>query len=148
LCDLLKHELSKGTRIIDENEHFVSFVPFFARFAYETFVVPRRQVPAITDLSKDEMAALASMLKNILVKFDNLYGMNFPNNTILLNAPTDGAPENSLFHFHIEFYPPLRSGDKQKFLAGFDLGGGNIINSVEPEMAAWQMRNASSVKSS
>jgi len=59
--------------------------------------------------------------------------MSFPNITMLQNAPCDDSPENALFHFHIEFYPPLRDPDKMKYLAGFESGGGNIINPVMPD---------------
>jgi UDPglucose--hexose-1-phosphate uridylyltransferase len=143
LCDLLQHELSVYKRIVYENEYFVAFIPFFARFVYETYIVPRRQVANIGRLSDDEMKALAEILKVLTVKFDNLYEMDFPNNTILFNAPTDGKPENELYHFHLEFYPPLRSRDKLKHVAGFDLGGGNIINAVMPEEAAQNLHDMS-----
>jgi UDPglucose--hexose-1-phosphate uridylyltransferase len=71
--------------------------------------------------------------------------MSFPNITMLQNAPTQGKPENDLFHFHVEFYPPLRSPDKMKYLAGFESGGGNIINPVLPDEAAGRMREAAMV---
>jgi UDPglucose--hexose-1-phosphate uridylyltransferase len=67
--------------------------------------------------------------------------MSFPNITMLQNAPCDGNPDSDLFHFHIEFYPPLRSPDKLKYLAGFESGGGNIINPVMPDEAAQKMRD-------
>jgi UDPglucose--hexose-1-phosphate uridylyltransferase len=71
--------------------------------------------------------------------------MSFPNITMLHNAPTQNIKENNDFHFHIEFYPPLRSPDKLKYLAGFESGGGNIINPIMPEEAAAQLRNISTV---
>lgn len=61
---------------------------------------------------------------------------------MLQNAPTEINPGNNLFHFHVEFYPPMRAPDKLKYLAGFESGGGNIINPVMPEEAARMMREA------
>ncbi|HOT14278.1 MAG TPA: galactose-1-phosphate uridylyltransferase [Bacteroidales bacterium] len=142
LVDLLADELSHKKRVVYENDHFVAFIPFFARFVYETYVVPRRQVARITDLNEAESKSLANMHKVMLSKFDNLYNMSFPNITMLQNAPCNGHPDNELFHFHIEFYPPLRSPDKLKYLAGFESGGGNIINPVLPDEAALALRNA------
>jgi len=52
LEDLLQEELQYGKRIVYENDHFVAFVPFFARFVYETYIVPRKQVPSIAALSE------------------------------------------------------------------------------------------------
>jgi UDPglucose--hexose-1-phosphate uridylyltransferase len=145
LEDLVSQELGKGSRIVCKNEYFVAFVPFFARFVYETYIVPRRHVARITDLTEEETLAYAEIHHQLIVKFDNLYQMSFPNITMLHNAPTDGSPESEHFHFHTEFYPPMRSPDKLKYLAGFESGGGNIINPVKPDEAADRLRQASVV---
>jgi UDPglucose--hexose-1-phosphate uridylyltransferase len=142
LIDLIKHELDYGKRIICENKHFVAFIPFFARFVYEVYLVPKRHVSSINDLNEEETKAYAEIHHTLIVKFDNLYDISFPNITMLQNAPTDGKPESAAFHFHTEFYPPMRSPDKLKYLAGFESGGGNIINPVKPEEAAERMRKA------
>lgn len=142
-CDLVSHETQKKSQIVLENEHFIAFIPSFARFVYETYIMPRRHVARITELTADELKALASIHKNLIVKFDNLFEMSFPNITMLHNAPTGNTQENNDFHFHIEFYPPLRSPDKLKYLAGFESGGGNIINPIMPEEAAAQLRDIS-----
>ena len=34
------------------------------------------------------------------------------------------------FHFHVEFYPPLRSGDKPKILAGTESMAGVFVMDV------------------
>jgi UDPglucose--hexose-1-phosphate uridylyltransferase len=145
LFDLVDHEVRKKSRIVLENEYFVAFVPFFARFVFETYIVPLRHVNNIAELTDEETQALAWIHKDLIVKFDNLYNISFPNITMLQNSPTDGKPENDLFQFHIEFYPPMRAPDKLKYLAGFESGGGNIINPVKPEVAAGKLREASTV---
>ena len=116
-----------------------------ARFVYETYIVPKRQVASISELNEEETKSYAEIHHQVIVKFDNLYSMSFPNITMLQNAPTDGSIESKQFHFHTEFYPPMRSPDKLKYLAGFESGGGNIVNPVLPEEAAERMRNAPSV---
>jgi len=145
LTDIVKYELEKQKRIICENKHFVAFIPFFARFVYETYIVPKRHIASISEMTEEETLSYAEIHHRIIVKFDNLYGMSFPNITMLQNAPTDGSSESKFFHFHTEFYPPMRAPDKLKYLAGFESGGGNIINPVCPEEAAEMMRNASEV---
>lgn len=142
-CDLVEYEQNKKIRIVANNDHFVAFIPFFARYVYETYIVPKRHVARITELTNDEVKALASIHKDLIVKFDNLFQMSFPNITMLHNAPTENKQEYNDFHFHIEFYPPLRSPDKLKYLAGFESGGGNIINPIMPEDAAPQLRSIS-----
>ena len=44
------------------------------------------------------------------------------------------------FHFHVEFYPPLRSGDKPKILAGSESMAGVFIMDVLPEKSAAILR--------
>lgn len=144
-CDMLKYEKERNVRIVHENDHFIAFIPFFARFVYETYIVPKHHVARIDELTDEELKSLAQIHKDIIVKFDNLFEMSFPNITMMHNAPTEHTPENDDFHFHIEFYPPLRSPDKLKYLAGFESGGGNIINPVMPEEAAERLKDASTI---
>ena len=48
--------------------------------------------------------------------------------------------EDNNFHFHIEFYPPLRHGDKPKVLAGSESMAGVFIMDVFPEETAIELR--------
>ncbi|MBP7496169.1 MAG: galactose-1-phosphate uridylyltransferase [Bacteroidales bacterium] len=145
LSDLLENELRLNERIVCYNNHFVAFVPYFARFAFESWIVPRRNVARITDLTKEEILALADIYQRMLVRYDNLFNMSFPNITILYNAPVYKSIKDGDFVFHIEFYPPLRSPDTLKYLAGFETGGGNIINPVMPEDAAARLKAANEI---
>jgi UDPglucose--hexose-1-phosphate uridylyltransferase len=144
-CEILKIEKQKGTRIIIENESFTAFVPYFARYSYEVNIFSKRHFPKIDEMNEKEIIDLADILKKLLCKYDNLYKMNFPNMLMMHNAPVNGEDHNDHYHFHIEFYPPLRAPDKLKYLAGFESGGGNIINPTDPDFAAEQLRNASHI---
>ena len=53
--------------------------------------------------------------------------------------PTDGAP-HPYWQFHIEFYPPYRTRDKLKYLAGSESGAGVFINDTLPEETAQALR--------
>ena len=41
--------------------------------------------------------------------------------------------QNKFFHFHVEFYPPLRSPDESKILAGSESMAGVFVMDVLPE---------------
>ena len=45
--DVIRAE-QQGTaaRVLHEDEHVIAFVPYFARYAYEVYVVPKRRVAA------------------------------------------------------------------------------------------------------
>ena len=50
-------------------------------------------------------------------------------------------PITDSFDFHIEFYPPMRTATKLKFLAGSEAGAGMFINDTLPEEKAAELRN-------
>ena len=141
---IIAAEQEAGTRIIAENESAIAFVPYFARYAYEVFVAPKKTHPSLATLSASEMLDFASVLKDVLVRFDNLWQMPFPYVMPLHQAPTDGG-DHSGFHFHIEFHPPLRKPDLLKFLAGPEIGGGNFLSDTSPEEKAAELRAQSNV---
>jgi UDPglucose--hexose-1-phosphate uridylyltransferase len=144
-CDHLTEEKNKKVRIIAENQSFTAFVPYFARFSYEINIYSNRHFSKIDQMSEREIKDFANILKRVLCKYDNLFGMIMPNILMMHNAPVDNENYEPFYHFHIEFYPPLRSPDKLKYLAGFESGGGNIVNPTDPDLAAEQIRNASEV---
>ena len=42
-----------------EDEHVIAFVPYFARYAYEVYVAPKRRVAHVHDLTDAEVESLA-----------------------------------------------------------------------------------------
>lgn len=85
--------------------------------------------------------SLAEILKIVMNKYDNLWGISFPYMMVLHQAPVDG--ENyDYYHFHIEFYPPLRTKTKLKYLAGSESGAGVFINDTLAEEKAEELRNS------
>ena len=137
--DVIRAEKEDGRRIICENESAIAFIPYFARYAYEVFVAPKTTHASLATLSSDELRDFAALLKQVLVKFDNLWQMPFPYVMPLHQAPTDGGDYSS-FHFHIEFHPPLRRPNLLKYLAGPEIGGGNFLSDTAPEEKAAELR--------
>lgn len=142
--DIIKAEKQDGRRIIFENENAIAFVPYFARYAYEAYVAPKKSYASVADIPRDEIADFAEALKVMTVKYDNLWRLSFPYVMVLHQAPTDGSSHDG-FHFHIEFHPPLRKPDLLKYLAGPEIGGGNFLSDTSPEEKAAELRAASDV---
>ncbi|MBM3275787.1 MAG: galactose-1-phosphate uridylyltransferase, partial [Candidatus Sericytochromatia bacterium] len=94
---------------------------------------------SLVDLSPAEGLDLARILKTVLVKFDGLWGISFPYMMVMHQAPTDGVARPGT-HLHIEFYPPLRTQHKLKYLAGCESGAGTYINDTLPEEKAAELR--------
>jgi len=138
-CDVLSEELGDGRRIVAENAHFVAFVPFFAHYPYEVHIYARQHKASLTDLRYDEKLDLAKLLKTILTKYDRLWGFSLPYVMVMHQKPTDGKPYHG-YHFHIEFYPPNRTKEKLKYLAGTEVGAYTFVNDTLPEEKAAELR--------
>ena len=137
--EIIAAELADGRRILSQNDSAVAFIPYFARYAYETFVVPRQAHASLADLSPAELSDLAAVLQEVLIRFDNLWKMSFPYVMALHQAPTDGRRHEG-FHFHIEFHPPLRKPNLLKYLAGPEIGGGSFLSDTSPEEKAAELQ--------
>ena len=139
ICDIKSEEQADGRRIVAENNSFIALLPFFARWPYEIHIYSRRHFQALTDMSVTEQRDLAAMLKLILVAYNKLFAISFPYMMVMHQRPSDGGLYDA-YHFHIEFYPPLRAANRLKYLAGSETGAGMFINDTLPEEKARELR--------
>jgi UDPglucose--hexose-1-phosphate uridylyltransferase len=51
-----------------------------------------------------------------------------------------GTPGYEWNWFHVEFYPPYRTANKLKYLAGSEAGAGAFINDTLPEQTSQTLR--------
>ena len=137
--DIIAAEQKDQVRIIGENDSTIAFLPYFARYAYEVYVAPKQTHASLANLSDAEVQGFAAVLKETLVRLDNLWQMPFPYVMALHQAPTDGNGHRG-FHFHIEIHPPLRKPNLLKYLAGPEIGGGNFLSDTSPEQKAAELR--------
>ena len=140
---LLNDPHTQSHLVVERQQRFSVVVPFAARFAYETWIVPHRHVASVAELNENELNELAVLYQRQVRRYDVLFQRSAPNITLLHNAPCDTASQADNLHwcFHIAFQPPLRDPTKMKFLAGFESGASNIVNPVQPEKAAKQLRH-------
>jgi UDPglucose--hexose-1-phosphate uridylyltransferase len=130
-----------GPRGVAQNASFLACVPWFARYAYEVLVLPRRQAASLADLTADERADLGRMIREVATCYDNLWRQPMPYVLAVHQAPTDGGDYRA-FPFHLEFHPPLRTPDTLKYLAGPEVGGGSMTNESDPDEKAAELRAA------
>lgn len=143
LIDMLSHASVKDTLIVEQAKHWTVIVPFAARFAYETWIVPHSQAPDMSALSDAALKELGQVYQRQAQRYDALFERQSPNITHFHNAPCDSHPDNAHWCFHMAFQPPLREPDKLKYLGGFESAAGNITNPVQPEVAATRLRELS-----
>jgi len=127
-CDIVRQELSRGTRVVGQNEEMVAIEPFAARFPFETWIIPKRHMTHFDKANDRTYAGFASILKETLLKLK--VALNDPPfNFILHTGPLVEGHERE-FHWHVEIFPKLTK------VAGFEWGTGFYINPTPPEAAA------------
>ena len=141
ICDMMETEISEKKRIIFENEDFVVFIPFFSAYPYGLYIVSKAHKQYITEFTEREKDNLAEAIKNAAGTLDSLFDYTFPYMMCMHQAPVNSG-DVSDFHFHIEFYPPMRSRDKQKFNASSETGAWAHCNPTCPEEKAEELRAA------
>lgn len=144
LADYLKQELEAGERILEENEHFVALVPYWAVWPFEAMIIPKRHLQHIGQLNAAEEKSYAEILKKLCIKYDNLFETSFPYSSGIHQAPTD-EKEYPEWHFHMSFYPPLlRSATVKKFMVGYEMFAGPQRD-ITAEEAAKRLNEVSEV---
>ena len=140
--ELNQKALKQPQRLVCENDYFLVVVPYWATWPFETLVLPKPQkhCSSLLDFSDGQAQAFASILKNITVKYDNLFNTSFPYSAGIHQAPVDGGeyPECT---FHMHFYPPLlRSAQIKKFMVGYEMLA-ESQRDITPEKAAQILRD-------
>ncbi len=130
---------SDGPRVIARNAHFLACVPWFARYAYEVHILPLQPATSLADLDTQRQQALAEVLLEVVIRYDNLWQMPLPYVMAIHQAPTNGE-DHATYPFHLEFHPPLRKPDTLKYLAGPEVGGGSMTNENDPDVRAAELQ--------
>jgi len=142
ICDMNKNEIEFKQRIIFENDHFVVYLPFFTEYPYGVYIVAKNHKQDITQFEDEEKLALAEAIRNTVGMFDNLFDMPFPYMMCMHQSPVNYEDTSDYYHFHIEFFPPMRAGDKIKFNASSETGVWAHCNPTAPEEKAVELREA------
>lgn len=144
LADYLALELAKGERIVCENEHFAALVPFWAVWPFETMVISKRPIQTILDFTAVEKSALAAILQQLTIRYDNLFETSFPYSAGMHQAPVNDG-DHPEWHWHMHFYPPLlRNATIKKFMVGFEMLA-SAQRDITPEYAAEQLKNVGAI---
>lgn len=139
LLDMARDELADGRRVLYSGEHALAFVPPCARYPYEVWVMPSTPCASFAALDDAQRRDLARALKTVLLKYEGLWQRPFPYLMAWYQAPTDGQPHPET-QLHAQFYPPYRTRERLKYLAGTELGAGMFAMDVLPEEKAAELQ--------
>lgn len=127
ICDIIKQEQKVQKRIVFENEEFIVFVPFAARFGFEMFVVPKNHVSSFKELGDVQMSSLSEVLIELTGRVKRIRdGLGF--NLCFQDKPKDVL--HGKYHWYLRVLPRIGA------LAGFEYSTGSYINPILPEDSA------------
>lgn len=134
-CDIISQEISSGTRVITENDSFISFVPFASRYPFEVWILPKEHSSDFRTINdsrviKDFASISTSVFRRLYKVLDN------PAYNLFLHSLP--LKENFMqhYHWHVEIIPQIVK------TTGFELGTGLYVNPILPEESAKFLREA------
>lgn len=128
-CDIAQNELKSQRRLIYENDDFIVFTFFAARFPFEFWIMSKKHSSKFEEISAKSQDLLADALHKGLDKLNK--SLNFPPfNFWIHTLPHRMDDLKESYHWHLEVAPRV-----SKF-GGYELGSGVVIDVVSPEVAA------------
>lgn len=125
---------------VEETEFWVSIVPFWAAWPFETLVLPKFPVQRLDQLSPPQRRDLGDALRGLIGRYDALFGCPFPYSMGWHGAPST-QDDAAHWQLHAHFYPPLlRSATVRKFMVGYELLA-EPQRDLTPEQAADRLRS-------
>ncbi|MDD9858573.1 MAG: UDP-glucose--hexose-1-phosphate uridylyltransferase [Gammaproteobacteria bacterium] len=143
LDDYMAFEMRAGERVVAHNEHWAAVVPYWAVWPFETLLLPRRAVCDFDQVDDQLQAALAALLKNLLGRYDRLFGCPMPYCLGWHGAPGKAtAAARAAWRLHAHCYPPLlRGATVRKHMVGYEMLC-EPQRDLTPEDAAARLRDA------
>ncbi len=131
-CTMLTWDRREKTRIIFENKGFAAVCPFASRVAFEIRIYPIKHSAYFERIDDKQKNLFAEALQQTLKKLKK--ALKDPDyNYFVHTSPVDGKNHDH-YHWHLEILP------KTSTWAGFELGTGIEISTIEPEKAAAFLR--------
>ncbi len=127
-CDMLAQERHEKKFTVHEENGFLTLCPFASRFPFETWILPVYHEASFDAITDHNLAALAGVLKETLLKIKK--ALNDPSFNLMIHTIPIYGKEFESYHWHIEIIPHLTR------VAGFELGTGFYVNATSPELAA------------
>ena len=139
LAELAVAEVEAAERVVVMNEFWVTVVPYWASWPFETMVLPRFPVARLSELGENQKTGLAAAIRELTIRYDNLFNCSFPYSMGWHGAPY-GRDDIKHWTLHAHFYPPLlRSASVRKFMVGYEMLA-EAQRDLTPERAAEMLR--------
>ncbi len=139
LTSIIRREISDEKRVIAQNEHWIAYVPFAARYPFEIHVAPKAFVPDLGELSEIVADAFPEVAKEVLLRLDGVFGIPMAYIAAWHQAPVRTG--RNVLGLHWQITSIRRAPGKLKYLAGSEAAMGAFIMDLKPEQSAQQLRD-------
>lgn len=129
LCHLLEEERKTKERIIDENQHFITMVPFASPSPYLIWIVPREHSSSFLLQTPEELESLSWSLTRVLAGMKTI--LKRPSFNLTFHVSPGLA---YLYHWYLVLTPRIT------IQGGFEMATGVMINPTSPEEAAQRLK--------
>lgn len=143
LANLVEVERAAAERIVWQDEHWIAFVPYAARWPFEVQIHPVADRGSLTELTAEERESFCGFYPRLVRALDSLFGAPLPYMSGWFQRPAHAteaeARDSRLF---LRLVSNRRAADKLKVPAGSETLMGAFISDVPPEQAAERIRAA------
>lgn len=127
--------LEPMVNMVKENDQFVVFCPEFSQWPFEVWIAPKKQMNDYGLTTDDTIVSLANTLQETLRRLiKHLSGGSHLHPGVPAVSFKDGPAYNFYLHWGKEWY--IRIVPRLVHRAGFELGTGLSVNTVDPADAA------------
>ena len=137
LCAVIEAEESVKHRVVSLDDEVAVICPFWSGNPYEMLVIPRSHEAHLYQAYPSDLDAVGRAIGGALASLRERVG-DIPYNVFFHSAPFRVGSD---YHWHAHILP------KATTRGGFELGSGVLINVVDPEDAAAELRHLTSVAS-
>lgn len=121
--------------VVLDNEQFVVFCPEFSQWPFEMWIAPKRRNETFGEITDDAVRDLAAVLQDSLIRLlRHLLGEAHFHPGIPMTKFKDGPAYNFYIHHGRDWY--VRIIPRLVHRAGFELGTGLSVNTIDPADAA------------
>ena len=138
ITSVIEREIHDQIRIVAQNEHWIAYVPFAARYPFEIHVAPRVFVPDLAVLSDQVADSFPEIAKEVLMRLDGVFGIPMAYVAAWHQAPVRTGRD--VLGLHWQVTSVRRAPGKLKYLAGSESAMGAFIMDMKPEQSAEQLR--------
>lgn len=132
-CKIIQHEKKQKVRVIYENRSFLAFTVYAARFPFEIWVYPKKHNSRFENITNQENIDLSDCLVDVFARLDKT--LNDPPLNFYIHSLPNTVMESDYYHWHLEIAPRITK------YGGYEMGSGNIIDIISPEIGAKYLNN-------